>query len=303
MKDLYEILGVKKSASADEIRKAYRKLARKYHPDVNPGDDKAADRFKEVAAAHDVLSDKTKRKAYDEFGDESLRQGFDPEKARAYRQWQSGRQRSGGTPYEYEVNDFTDLNDLFRGFGGRARGPRKGPDVNGTIELELGQAIRGTQVTFEVPRKRGPERVKVRIPPGADDGSTLRISGKGGDGAGGGPRGDLIITTKVRKHPLVSRDGLNLYLDLPVNLDELYNGASVEVPTFSKSVSLKIPPRSQNGSKLRLRGKGVARGSKSGDLYVVLKAVLPDQESDELAAALREAKGAYSKPVREGISL
>lgn len=301
MKDLYETLGVKRGASADEIRKAYRKLARKYHPDVNPGDVKSADRFKEVAAAYDVLSDDSKRKAYDEFGDDSLRQGFDPEKARAYSQWQRGRQRSG-MPFENEVSDFGDLGDLFGAFRGR-RGPSRGSDVKGTIELDLAVALRGTQVTFEVPLQRTTDKVSVRIPPGADDGSTLRIAGKGAPGPGGGPRGDLIITTRVKKHPLVDRHGLNLHIRVPVTLDEAYNGASIEVPTFEGSVKVKIPPRSQSGAKLRLKGKGVARGKKRGDFYVVLEVRMPDREDDDLAKALERASTAYSTPVRKEMRL
>ena len=302
MRNPYQVLGVAKDADADQIRKAYRKLARKLHPDHNPDDEKAADGFKEVAGAYEVLSDEDKRRAYDEFGADSLKQGFDANKARAYQQWQS-RQRSGGMPMGDDLGGVRDLGDLFRGFGGGRRGPRKGPEVRGTIDLELGQAIRGTHVTFEVPRAAGPERVKVRIPPGADDGSSLRIAGKGSDGPGRGPRGDLIITTRVRKHPVVERDGLSLYLKLPVTLSEVYNGATVEVPTFSGTVKLKIPPRSQAGAKLRLRGKGVGRGKKSGDMFVVLSVVMPDGEDDALAKALAEADAAYSSPVRDGLKL
>lgn len=300
MKGLYETLGVEKTASSDEIRKAYHKLARKYHPDVNPGDAAAADRFKEVAAAYDVLSDDGKRKAYDEFGDDSLRQGFDPDKARAYRQWQQGRQRSG-MPFEQEVVDFGDLGDLFGGF--RRRGPRKGTDVHGTIELDLAQAIRGTQVTFEVPLERGVDKVAVRIPPGADDGSTLRIAGKGGPGAGGGPRGDLVITTRVRKHPMIERDGLDLSMHVPITLDEAYSGASIEIPTFDGNIKVKVPARSQTGTKLRLKGKGVQRGKQRGDLFVVMSVRMPDRDDEQLAEALKRASELYGEPVRKDMRL
>ncbi len=368
--DLYRVLGVARDASKDEIRRAYKKLARKHHPDVNPGNQAAEQRFKELSAAYEVLSDDDKRAAYDEFGEEALKSGFDPEKARAYQRWQSGRQ-SGGVPFSAEHLDF-DLDELFGGAGGGFGGPR-GPrpresaprDVHAVAELELADAIRGAEISVEVPTEsgcstcagsgqqpntraercstcggsghrrvaRGPlnmvttcgdcggrgqritpctscqgvgrvvstERVRVRIPPGADDGSTLRIPHKGAGGAGG--RGDLVIETRVRPHPFVVRAGLDLTLKLPVTVDEAYNGAKVTVPTFDGSVELKIPPRSQSGQKLRLRGRGVTRGGVSGDLFVALDVRMPDVEDEGLARCLSQAGRAYKKPVRSELTL
>lgn len=290
----YEILGVPKTADADTIRKAYRKLARKHHPDVNPGDAKAEDTFKGISAAYEVLGDDKKRAAYDEFGDASLAGGFDPAKARSYQQWQDTRQqrasRFDGGPSEF------DFADLF----GRARGPARGQDLQATVQMELRQAVEGAEISLDLP---GQGVVRVRIPPGADTGSVIRLAGKGAPGARGGPPGDLLIETHVRPHAFLRRDGLDLSLTLPVTLDEIYNGASIEVPTFDGPVMLKIPPRSQNGAKLRLRGKGIQRKDTRGDLFAVLEVRLPDRADDALAAALRASTEAYTAPVRQELAL
>jgi curved DNA-binding protein len=295
---LYDTLGVAKTASADEIRKAYRKLARKHHPDVNPGDKTAEAAFKKVSAAYDVLSDEKKRKAYDEFGDASLQTGFDPAKAREYAKWQDTRQRRSTRFGDDEGPIDFDLSDLF---GRRApRGPARGRDLHASVEIDQRQAIEGTEMMADLP---GHGTVRVRIPKGADTGDTLRVPGKGSPGRGGGPPGDLVIETIVRPHPLVRRDGLDLYLTLPVTLDEAYRGASVNVPTFEGPVVLKIPPRTQNGAKLRLRGKGVARKNEQGDLIVEIAVRMPDKQDDALAEALRAADKLYTRPVREGLTL
>lgn len=300
---LYDILGVAKGASADEIRKAYRTLARKHHPDVNPGDAKAEDTFKKVSAAYDVLGDADKRKAYDEFGEESLRGGFDPEQARAYKQWQGRRRTAGRPPVGERIDyDMGDLGDLF-GFGRRPAGPRKGHDVRGTVELDFEQAIRGTEVQLQISTETGPKTVTARIPPGADTGSTLRLSGQGGPGVAGGPAGDVVIETRVRPHPLVRRDGLDLYLPVPVTLSEAYDGASIEVPTFQGAVTVKVPPTSQQGQKLRLRGKGVRRGKEHGDFYVQIEVRVPDRPDPAISEALRAAEAGYQAPVRMGLRL
>jgi curved DNA-binding protein len=297
---LYSVLGVDRKATADEIRRAYRKLARKYHPDVNPGDEKAEDMFKKVSAAYEVLSDAERRKAYDEFGDESLKGGFDPEKARAYQQWRRTRTR-GGEPFQEEMFDF-DLGDLF-GFGRRgARGPARGRghDVRAAVDMDLRQAIEGGEVKLEIP---GQHPVAVRIPPGADTGSTIRLKGKGAPGLGGAPAGDLIIETRVRPHPFVRRDGLDLHMKVPVTLDEAYNGGTIEIPTFAGPVKLRIPSRSQPGARLRLRGKGVKRKGEQGDLMVELDVRLPDQGDERLAEAIRDNASGYSAPVRRELRL
>ena len=291
---LYEILGVPKSASHDAIRKAYRKLARRHHPDVNPGDTKAEDAFKRAAAAYEVLSDEKKRAAYDEFGEASLSGGFDAGKARAYQQWQ-GQQQRRASNFEQGAAEF-DFSDLF----GRARGPARGADLHATLQMELRQAIEGAEVSLDLP---GQGTVRVRIPPGADTGSSIRIAGKGAPGARGGPPGDLVIATVVLPHPRLRRDGLDLYLTVPVTLDEAYNGGAVEVPTFDGAVMLKVPAQSQAGTKLRLRGKGIQRKDTRGDLVAVLDVRMPDRTDDALASALRASGDAYSAPVRQELKL
>ncbi len=303
-KDLYALLGVEKTASTDEIRKAYRALARKYHPDVNPGDHQAEEQFKEISAAYEVLSDADKRKLYDEFGDEGLQGGFDPEQARAYQQWRRTRE-SAGRPFSAESFEDFDLNDLFGGgFSARGQGaerPRRGRDAVAEVELDLLQAIRGTEVRLVAPS--GEHEVTVRIPPGADDGDRLRVAGRGTPGARGGPNGDLWVEVRLRPHPYFGRKKLDLTLRLPVTLEEAYCGARVEVPTPDGKVMLTIPPRSQSGSRLRLKGKGVERAGSRGDMYVELDVRLPDAEHTPLVEVLRNSDGLYSKPVREEIRL
>ena len=293
-RSLYEALGVKRDASVDDIRKAYRKLAKKHHPDVNPGNKAAEDKFKTVSAAYEVLSDPKRRAEYDEFGDAALQGGFDPAKAREYARWQERRtQRSGfedAGPIEF------DFAELFN----RRRGPNRGQDIHATFQMDLRQAVEGAEVSIDVPQQG---TVRVRIPPGADTGSVIRLPGKGAPGARGGPPGDLVIEIEVRPHPRLRRDGLDLHLALPVTLDEAYNGASIDVPTFERTVVLKIPPRSQNHARLRLRGKGIERKDSRGDLFVELDVRMPDRPDDALADALRAGGAAYSKPVREGLAL
>ncbi len=293
----YEILGLAKDASSKTIRAKYRKLAREFHPDVNPGDMVAEERFKEIAVAYETLSDDAKRKAYDEFGEDSLRGNFDPEQARAYEQWKV-RRESHGRPFQQE---YVDLEDLFGGnFGGRAYAAR-GADIYAVANLDLAQVVNGTEVSLMLPGSS--KATRVRIPAGAENGSTIRLRGKGGPGRGNGGRGDLVIETKVKAHPTVKRKGLDLTLRLPVTLAEAYNGASVDVPTFSGSVRLTIPALSQNGTKLRLREKGIARKGKKGDFYVELDVRMPLEQDEELSEALKNGDKMYKESVRAGVRL
>jgi curved DNA-binding protein len=314
-RDLYEILGVEKTASTDEIRKTYRKLARKHHPDVNPNDAKAADRFKDISFAHEVLSDDKKRKLYDEFGRSGLETGFDPEQARAYKRWSENRQRS---PFHEGFNSEIDLEDLigglyggrggfggggFAGFGGQApRGPRRGMDAEGEVTVDFLDAVRGGKVPLRFDGKS----VEVTIPPGADDGTRIRLAGQGGAGREGGPPGDLYLTIRVRPHPFFRREGDDLHVDVPVTVPELILGGSIQVPTPDGQASVKVPPRSNNGRKLRLRGKGARRREGGhGDLYATLSAVLPegnDANAARLEEVARSMAELYSgRNVREGI--
>ena len=262
---------------------------------MNPGDKVAEERFKKISAAYEVLSDDQKRAAYDEFGDASLQGGFDATKAREYARWQETRQQRTSSFADQGPVEF-DFADLF----GRQRGPRRGGDLHATVQIDLRQAIEGAEFAAEIP---GQGTVRVRIPKGADTGSTMRVPGKGSPGINGGPPGDLVIETELRPHPHLRRDHLDLYLTLPVTLDEAYNGASVDVPTFEGTVALKVPPRSQPHAKLRLRGKGVPKKDTRGDLIVVLDVRLPDQADEAFAAAVRASQALYTRPVREGLAL
>ncbi len=307
-KDLYSVLGVARDVSNEDLRTTYRKLARKYHPDVNPGDKTAEEHFKAIASAYEILSDPEKRKAYDEFGEDALRGGFDPEQARAYSQWK-GRREQSGRPFERE---YVDLEDLFGGafagqayasggFGGGAQPKMRGQDVYAIAEMELAQVVEGAEVSITTPGASKPTR--VRIPMGAQTGDTIRLRGKGGPGMGGGPAGDLVIETRVRPHPRVRRDGLNLTMGVPLTLNEAYNGASIEVPTFSGSVKVKVPPRTQNGAKLRLRNKGIRRKDKQGDFFVELEVRMPQREDSEFAELLRKSDELYDESPRKGLRL
>jgi curved DNA-binding protein len=318
-RDLYEILGVSRTASAAELKTAYRKLAKKYHPDMNPGDRAAEERFKEVTAAAEVLTDPKRRALYDEFGADSLRSGFDPAKAAEYRQWKRHGAAPGGMPFDFgdfqQVNvgdygsfDFgTIFEDLFgRGAGPRARRAagaprvRHGADAAGELEVDLREAVLGGERDVRVDDRT----LRVRIPPGVTDGSTIRLAGQGGPGAHGGRAGDVLLRVRLREHPLVRRDGKDLSVDLPVTVPEAVLGGEVTLPTFEGPVRVRVPPGSQTGRRLRLRGKGLPdlRGGPRGDLYAVLQVVLP-APSERLEKAVKPLEALYKGDPRAGLSL
>ena len=290
--ELYAVLGVPKNADANVLKKAYRKLAGQLHPDKNPGNKKVEDRFKQVNHAYDVLGDAKKRKLYDEFGEEGLREGFDPERARAYQDWAAGPgTRGGGAPRGYPSGERggVDVEDLFGGGGGgggfgdlfgdlvgrtRAarRGPAKGQDLESEITIDFASSLRGTTLELHA-HGRIAAPVSVRIPEGAAEGSRVRIAGQGAPGASGGPRGDLVLTIHVTPHPYFRREGEDLHLDLPVTIAEAFHGAKV-----------KVPERTQSGTVVRLRGKGVARkGRPPGDLFVHFLVQIPKDGGAEVA--------------------
>jgi curved DNA-binding protein len=261
--DLYADLGVPRGASQDEIKKAYRKLAAQFHPDRNPHDRSAEERFKAVNRAHQVLGDADKRALYDEFGEVALREGFDAEAARAYGRARSRSSRgasSGGFSFEDILGNgnFGDLfGEMFRGGGGGARTTRgrsgKGADVTTEVSVDLLSAIKGTQILVHMPdfsagTPRNPGvpsggEIQVRIPPGAGDGDKVRVPGHGEPGSGGAPAGDLLITVRVKKHPHFERDGLDLKLDLPLTPGEAFEGAKVSVPTPDGDVGARSDRR------------------------------------------------------------
>lgn len=300
--DFYQDLGVSRTATADEIRKAYRKLAAQLHPDRHPGDKQNEDRFKAVNRAYHVLTDPEKRKLYDEFGEDALREGFDAEAARAYRRGGFGRGASvedmfgGGAP-----GGFGDLfGDLFGGRGARRRsGPRKGPDVGSEVVVDFASAVRGAELKLTL--QNGTKEITVRVPRGAADGDKVRVSGHGGEGMLGGPKGDLILTVRVRPHPFFERDGLDLSLDLPITVAEAYYGGKVQVPTPSGAVTLTVPKGARSGQIVRLKGKGIERQNQVGDLYVRFMVQLPRAESPEIARSIDQLQAATDEDVRAQI--
>ncbi|MBI4962649.1 MAG: molecular chaperone DnaJ [Desulfomonile tiedjei] len=383
-KDLYAVLGVRKDATTDEIKKAYRKLARKYHPDVNPGNKEAEEQFKNISEAHEALSDPEKRKIYDEFGYEGLRAGFDPEQARQYREWQQAGgfgQRGGGFAYgggkgfdqeSFRYSGFEDVfSDLFGAgaAGSAARGPARGRDIESSLEVDFITAIKGatTRITLQKNQAcsrcggtgqissgtdsvcqtckgtgrtrvaQGPfnfsqtcpdcngtgrsgeicpechgtgavpasETIDVNIPAGVNDGSRIRLAGKGEPGPAGGPSGDLYIITHVRPHPIFKREGDSLLLDLPVKVGEAMNGAEVTVPTPGGPVQLKIPRGTRSGQRLRLKGKGVPnlKTKVPGDMYVTVRVQVPTSRNPEADKAAAELDRFYEGDLRSDIRL
>jgi molecular chaperone DnaJ len=365
--DYYETLGVPRTADAEEVRKAYRKLARKYHPDLNPGDKSAEDRFKNVQEAYDVLSDSKKRQMYDQFGFYS-ENGYAPP--------QQGPQGAGGQHFDFSGFDFSDFvsgagarsggrrtetgggfRDIFSQFFGRGQAqeeePEKGGDLEYVMNIDFWQAIRGTQARVNInryetcqtchgsgstgtgevtcpqckgsghvsqmagamkfnltcPRCSGTgklrnacptcggdgrvtrtETVEIRIPPGARDGSRLRVPGKGNAGTHGAPPGDLYITTKVEPHPFFRREGDNIEISIPVAVWEAALGSKIEVPTIDGRTLLKIPQGTVNGQKFRLREKGVmnSRTNQRGDQIVEVSIASPDPRDERTRKLLSE---------------
>lgn len=309
--DFYKDLGVSRTASADEIKKAYRKLAAQLHPDKNPGDKKAETRFKAVNRAHQVLSNPEQRKLYDEFGEEGLREGFDPNMARAYhRAGGASRGRPGGGQVRIEDlfgergpgSSPGGIGDLFGDlFGGRApRGPVRGSDLQSEVLVDFHSALRGAELKLRL--QDGGDEVTVRIPAGAGDGDKLRVPGQGAPGPGGGPPGDLLLTVRVKPHPVFERAGLDLSLDLPITPGEAYHGAKIRVPTPDGPVTLTVPKHAQSGQIARLKGKGVRRQGQTGDLFVRFLIKLPAATSTEVERAVDALDKAMGGDIRSAIT-
>ena len=365
-KDYYKVLGADRQAKPEQLRKAYRRLARKHHPDLNPGNKAAEEKFKEIQEAYEVLSDERKRKIYDQYGfyaDNIPPGGYGP----------TSTAEAGAPGFDFSGFDFSDLGpeaerggfgtsfrDLFSQFFSRRReeeaerqGPERGGDIEHHLHLGFWDAMRGTQVRLTVGHNeacatcggtgaaggarvtctacggsgkttrqagvmrfaltcpqcggsgwqrrrctacggaghlRRPETFDVRIPPGADTGSRVRVPGKGNAGTSGGPPGDLFIVTEVEPHPLFERKGDNIYVKVPVTVPEAALGAKVEVPTIDGPATIKIPPGTQSGQRLRLREKGAPslRGNARGDQFVEVQVVVPRVADERSKEILRE---------------
>ncbi|HDR16390.1 MAG TPA: J domain-containing protein [Desulfobacteraceae bacterium] len=378
-KNYYAVLEVGKNASQEEIRKSYRKLARKWHPDINPGNAEAETKFKEISEAYDVLGKKEKRKLYDEFGEDALKQGFDADKARQYKKWENVRNRaqtsgSGGfgryQSYEDIFGDLFGASGQGSGFGGfSGQATVDGRDLEHHMTIDLISALKGFETEISLKgakpctacsgsgsdpsaarttcptcagsgrlniaggpmnftrvctdcaghgtvgrpcpacngtgRVEGVETIKVTIPPGVHEGSKVRVAGKGEPGSGGGKPGDLLLMVHIKPHRLISRDGDNLIMELPVTVKEALAGASVNVPTVDGAVKVKIPPGSQSGQTLKLKGKGAVnpRTKHRGDLMLKLVVKVPGSADEELLQAAEKIENFYQEDVRSKIKL
>lgn len=275
--DPYSTLGVKKDASPDEIQKAYRKLAKKLHPDLNPGNKQAEERFKDVAAAYDLLGDQDKRGRFDR--GEIDASGQERPRQRYYRDF-----ADAASPYSSDAGfaDFAGDDILSEIFGRQGRGTvrMRGPDVHYRLELDFLDAINGGKQQITLPDG---STLDVTIPPGISNGTVLRLRGKGRPGIGGGPPGDALVEVEVRPHPVFQRKGDDIHVEMPIPLRDAVLGGKVAVPTPTGTVTMTIPKWSNTGTVLRLKGRGVpGPGGARGDEYVTLKVMLPKNRDPEL---------------------
>jgi DnaJ-class molecular chaperone len=297
MRDPYEVLGVSKSASEAEIKKAFRTLAKKHHPDTTKGDANSKQRFQEVNTAYEIVGDKDKRAKFDrgEIDASGNPRGFDPRGG--------GGGGPGGNPRDFhftwsnqdgggETAEGDIFSELFGGFGGRGRRnqPRRGESYEIALTVSFEEAARGGTRRILLPEGRD---IDVRIPAGLKDGQQIRLKGQGGPGGNGGPPGDVMLNVSVAPHPFYTRDGNDLRLDLPVTLQEAVLGGKVPVPTLTGPVTLTIPAGANSGTVMRLKGKGIMAGGAAGDLYVKLAVALPEKPDAELRKFAEGWKAEY----------
>jgi molecular chaperone DnaJ len=374
--DFYKILSVSRNATQEEIKKTYRKLARKWHPDINPGNKEAEQKFKDISRAYDCLGDKEKRKLYDEFGEEGLQAGFDAEKAREYAKWSTYQQRASGSPGE-GFGRYQSYEDIFGDFfgagmgGGGFRTPMasRGRDIEHEMTIDLISALKGFEtelsmqkiktcqgchgsgtdpnstintcsacggsgrqnvaegpIQFTKPcphcnghgqigkpcsqcggsgRVLGTEKIRVVIPKGVKEGSKVRVAGKGEPGLNGGQPGDLYLVIHLKPHPFLKREGDHLTMEVPVTVREAMAGGTIRIPTTDGQVNLKVPPRSQSGQILRLKGTGAVnvKTKERGDLLVKLAVKVPKTEDEEILQAVQKMDGLYEGDLRKDIRI
>lgn len=382
--DYYKILGVKKDASQDEVKKAYRKLARKWHPDINPGNKEAEQKFKDISAAYDCLGNAEKRKLYDEFGEDSLNTGFDAEKAREYKKWgaydKAGSSSGGSSGWsEQDFGRYSSYEDIFgdlfgssgsgRAGGGLRSTSSRGRDMEHEMTIDLISALKGFETELSMQKMKpcqsckgsgidtksgistcaacggsgrlnvanGPinftkpcpqchghgstgkpctqcsgqgqvyatERIRVTIPKGVKEGSKVRIAGKGEPGFNGGDSGDLFLIIHIKPHDTLRRENDDLFLEVPVTVSEAVAGGTISVPTIDGVVNLKIPPGSQSGQSLRLKGKGAInmKTGARGDMLVKLIVKVPKADNEEMMNAAKKLDAYYKEDVRKNLKL
>lgn len=310
MKDPYETLGVSRTASEDEIKKAFRSLAKKHHPDKHAGDAAAQKKFQEISGAYDILGDKEKRAQFDAgaIGADGNPRGFDP-RAGGFRQGNpfggggggggGFDPRAGGFKFDFDqaAGGSAGFEDIFADLmgGGRRRGKAqaaKGEDFSAAVTVSFAESASGG--TRRIVLQNG-EQLDVKIPVGVKDGQVVRVKGRGGAGRSGGPNGDILLTVSVAAHPSMTRDGNDIRMDLPVTLKEAVLGGKVPAPTLTGTVALSVPPNSNTGTLLRLKGKGIGAhgGALAGDLYVRLVVSLPEQPDESLREFLIRWPGNY----------
>ena len=315
-RDFYGELGLGRGAPEADIKKAYRRLARELHPDRNPDDPKAEERFKAVAEAYGVLSDAKKKALYDEFGEVGLREGFDPD---MFRRRAGAFAGAGGVDFSSFEDLFgaagfggaaggdgvrVDIDEILRGTRQRGRTSRRGSDLEASVEVGFLDALHGseTEVHYSLPRSGREKKLKVRIPAGAKDGQKVRLRGQGSPGRAGAPAGDLLLVIRVPPDPNLWLEGDDLHLRLPVTPLEAHDGAKVPVSTPDGEVQVSIPEGAKSGAKLRLRRKGVARkGRARSDLIVHLEVALPEASGDEVRELLEKLEAHRQDDVRAAV--
>ena len=275
-KDFYKVLGVSKDVSEAELKKTYRKLSRKYHPDTNPGDAKAEAKFKEISEAYSVLSDSKERAEYDQMRAMGPGPRSNP--------GAGGQNYSGGFPGGANMGGgFEDVFANLFGGGGFNRGPQRGADLSMSSTLDFIDGVKGTQLKVRI----GSGETTIKIPAGVQDGQKIKIAGKGQASPNGGPAGDLIISVTVKSHPVFTRDGMNLRVTVPVTFAEAVLGATIQVPTLGgEPVKLKVAPGTPNGRVLRVKGRGVVTAKGEGDLLATVDIAVPSHVSDKAKKAL-----------------